>query len=211
MRLEFNSISELSEFFDFVQGSRQVVTVSSAAVTFAEGASDGEIAVLEAPKPRADAVQAEGAVESPEPKVKRTRRTKAEMEAARAADSQGVGVTDIAEHLKSDANPFAQKPDQREQADRQAVESAQAEQVQAAKPKDSPAAIEAAEFIEVRIAERPEMTQLEHLNVARAFIGKYGMDKYNQSFALAGVSNVMGFSPADCAAHAAALDFLSLE
>ena len=51
----------------------------------------------------------------------------------------------------------------------------------------------------------PEVSQVDHLNMARTFIGKHGMDKYNQSFALAGLTNnVMGYSVADCAKHAAA-------
>lgn len=204
MRLEFNSVSELAEFFDFMQGSRhQIASLAmTAGAMFAEGAQDGETVELTPAPEQATDIVAEGTVESPEPKVKRTRRTKAEMEAARAAVTEALERGEVVE------NPFAQQAEAQAPANPQFQE----EVAKIAQTDPHDVAGDAAGFIKARVAERPELTQIEHLNVARAFIGKYGMDKYNQSFALAGVTNnVMAYQPSDCALHAAALDFLSLE
>lgn len=53
---------------------------------------------------------------------------------------------------------------------------------------------------------------IEHMKLGRNFIAKLGMPKYNESFALTGLNtNIMAFSDADRALHAAALDFLDWE
>lgn len=120
---------------------------------------------------------------APEAQQKRTRRTKAEMAAA----------ANIAQRPEAPAEPVVVK-----EADPEPERV-----IEYAMPTD------ANEFIAAQMAERPELSQLEHLNIARSFISAKGMEKYNQTFALAGLpANVMGYSPADCARHAAAMSFL---
>lgn len=177
--------------------------------------------------------------------VKRKRRTKAEIEADKAAEAARLAThnqanatadANVAEHgaeaaaayakpettpagttakvaPENTGNPFAQ---QALPAEGNALEEAPAEQSKAAAPADATPEqakqFEINEFVAARLAERPTLEQREHLLLARTFIGKHGMPKYNESFQLVGLSpNVMLYSEADCARHAAALDFLGLE
>ena len=110
-------------------------------------------------------------------------------------------------------NPFAQQSLPTESKNDQ---EKPAEQPKAAVPADATPEqakqYEVNEFVAARLAERPTLDQREHLLLAHTFIGKHGMPKYNESFSLVGLSpNVMTYTEADCARHAAALDFLGLE
>lgn len=223
MHIEFHSLDELAAFVEWagfakrtdalVQIAETINTVAKVAVDVAELAVATPDALPEIESPEgahnpSEHPVAEAAAAPAE--QKRKRRTKAEMEAARAAESgetvaanvaaeQPAGSdTTTAEPVTSQstadvANPFAQQELPPEQA--------------------QPAAKgELAEFLAARLAERPELTNIEHMNLARAFISKHGMPRYSESFALAGLaSNVMGYSTADCAKHAAVLDFLASE
>lgn len=204
MQLTFESLAELQDFVQWVQTARQV-----APIHVSEVARDELVKAIEAEVPGKLQVLETPSDEQIEGKSARKRRTKAEMEAARAAET-GSGET-------SAATAAAQQPATSDTTSAAAaVEAADSPAVAVG---DAPAVKteavdkgDSAEFIKSRLAERPEVSQVEHLNLARTFIGKHGMEKYNASFPLAGLTpNVMGYSPADCATHAAALDFLSLE
>jgi hypothetical protein len=53
------------------------------------------------------------------------------------------------------------------------------------------------------------ITPVDHMNLAKNFIAAKGMNGYNESFGLVGLSNnIMGFTQEQRALHAAALDFL---
>lgn len=220
MKIEFDSLTDLDNFFRWVAKRGAPVMVQlPAAETLSElvdevAAEIAQLPEIEAPKSDRDLSGppvAEMAAAA-EAKPARKRRTKAEMEAARAADAQLDSASQTGELLsettpagtqaaiapENTANPFAQQE----------------------LPADSGPAVEATpapkgeliEFMAARLAERPEVSQIEHLNLARAFISKHGMPKYNESFALVGLSsNVMTFGPTECAKHAAVLDFLASE
>ena len=203
MQLTFESLAELQDFVQWVQAARQVAPVMSATAKVVSGAPN--IVVKDLPAGDGEAADDPAPVEhdqhdAPADKPARKRRTKAEMEAARAAETESgetSAATVAAEQLATSGTTSAAVA---ESASIPAADSA---------PVDKGDAVE---FIKARLAERPEVSQVEHLNLARTFIGKHGMEKYNASFPLAGLTpNVMGYSPADCATHAAALDFLSLE
>lgn len=196
MQLTFESLAELQDFVQWVQAARQVAPIEAApkATIIVEDLPEGDGEAVGNP-----AVTSNDQQDVPVDKPARKRRTKAEMEAARAAET---------------ANPTSAEP-----ADSAASESSTADSADTHVAPNAEQTVsepvdkgDAAEFIKSRLAERSEVSQVEHLNLARTFIGKHGMEKYNASFPLAGLTpNVMGYSPADCATHAAALDFLSLE
>lgn len=55
-----------------------------------------------------------------------------------------------------------------------------------------------------------EVTQLEHIKIAKDFINLHGIETYNKSFAVAGLSmNVSKYTPAECSRHIMALQTLS--
>ena len=196
MQLTFESLAELQDFVQWVQAVRQAAPIEPTKST---------LVVKDLPEVSAPAVNpcdmtstermAEDMAQTDKPV--RKRRTKAVMEVARAAETANPTPADSAPESESSG------------AESNVEQAAPAAEPQASAPADKG---DSAEFIQSRLAERPEVSQVEHLNLARTFIGKHGMEKYNASFPLAGLTpNVMGYSPADCATHAAALDFLSLE
>lgn len=200
MQLTFESLDELQDFVQWVEGRR---SPSPAIVDITNDLPPP----MMADTPSVEPEDAQGVADRPSPEEsevdavevspKRKRRTKAEMEAARAAEN--------ANPTRAEDSPPSEISTRGSEAGN---ESSAQESVTSA-PVDKGDAVE---FIKSRLAERPEVSQVEHLNLARAFIGKHGMEKYNASFPLAGLTpNVMAYSPADCATHAAALDFLSLE
>lgn len=230
MRFEFASVAELDEFLIFCSRIHQSkpVTVNvhldehgdeplpeideaPEISEIVEMTPNQSLAHREAQDAKNAAYIAETVKQNAVESQRRKRRTKAEMEAARAAEQAGnaspageattdgasTNSPESATEAAGAGNPFAQPMPTGN------------EPIQNAAPEDVPDVIQ---FIKSRLGERPEVSQVDHLNMARTFIGKHGMDKYNQSFALAGLTNnAMGYSVADCATHAAALDFLSLE
>lgn len=201
MQLTFESLAELQDFVQWIGALTPIKTVTVGDVSVSAPAAD----------PIFREVLTDETVEDAAPAAKtvtgRKRRTKAEMEAARAAES-GSGET-------SAATAAAEQPAISATTSAAVAESASIPAVDNVARERHPmpdSMQDAVSFIKSRLVERPEVSQVEHLNLARTFIGKHGMEKYNSSFPLAGLTpNVMGYSPADCATHAAALDFLSLE
>lgn len=227
MQLTFDHLEELQEFLKFCGYAKREtcelsVQINSGDLTRAVNEAAAEWAANpaagthdEAPESDRDLSGhpvAELAVAAEPPK--RKRRTKAEIDAEKAA-ATGSGPADATAAVAGEnhANPFAQgalpaeaKPADPEPAPTPAPAAAPAPMTTAVVGND------ASEFIAARLVERPTLENVAHLAIARAFIGKHPMTKYTESFALAGLSpNVMGYTPEDCARHAAALDFLSLE
>lgn len=199
MQLNFESLAELQDFVAWVQAARQAAPIVEGpkATIVVKDLPIGDGDAVEDPAPEQDSEEAPAA----KTVTVRKRRTKAEMEAARAAES--------AEGKPDQAAPSESTNDGVDTVEESSTEATAMSVPATSAPVDKGDAVE---FIKSRLAERPEVSQVEHLNLARAFIGKHGMEKYNSSFPLAGLTpNVMGYSPADCATHAAALDFLSLE
>lgn len=204
MQLTFDSLNELKDFMSWIGDLTHPVV---------EGPKD-TIVVKDLPEPPEflAALTPEGIEETIAApfadKPVRKRRTKAEMEAARAAETTSGETSAATAAAEQPATSATTSADVAESASIPAVAEGSAPPVQTAAVDKG----DSAEFIKSRLAERPEVSQVEHLNLARTFIGKHGMEKYNASFPLAGLTpNVMGYSPADCATHAAALDFLSME
>lgn len=140
----------------------------------------------------------------------RKRRTKAEIEAENSAKAGQTAAQPQLTAQEAIAQALASA------AAGNAPGALAAEPVQAANIPDVPEALSPTdpkllphEFIQQRAAELGEMQAIEHLNAARNFIAKHGMPKYNESFQLCGLhANVMQFTPAECAMHAAALEWL---
>lgn len=213
MRIEFDSLTDLEQFIEFAGFVRPCIPTAGKLIkeqifTVGEPDADGPIEAPESDRDLSGHPVAEAAAEA---KPARKRRTKAEMAAARAVGAQLDSASQIGEALsettpagtqtaiapENTGNPFAQQ---------ELPKTEPVEEKQPAKHGDL------TEFLASRLAERPEVSQIEHLNLARAFIGKHGMPKYNESFALVGLSsNVMTFGPTECAKHAAVLDFLASE
>lgn len=196
MQLTFESLAELKDFMSWIgdlahpriEGPKATIVVQDLPIE----ATAEELEIAEANVARVEA--------EPVDKPARKRRTKAEMEAARAAETANPTSVESAAIAQTPSGADSSEP----------TADALVAATSASAPADGTS--DAGEFIKSRLAERPEVSQVEHLNLARTFIGKHGMEKYNASFPLAGLTpNVMGYSPADCATHAAALDFLSLE
>jgi hypothetical protein len=165
--------------------------------------------------------------EAPEvapPAEKRKRRTKAEMEAARAAEEEPSDVTDekSADNAAVQAvlarAPAAEVLEALEQVE--LVEAEQAPEVVEAVAAEEPAQQvqrygkpgpeHAQTWIQGTADGKNGLNPIEHLNACRAFIAANGMDDYQKSFELAGLStNVLGYDEKQAAKHAAALEWLA--
>lgn len=221
MRFEFHDLNELQAFMQWAGYVRATV---AAAADVPAAMLPGVLAATLVEPDIADgdpSLNAEGVPPAPgaaPAEQKRKRRTKAEIEAEKAAEQQAKSVDKQPETTpagtpdkvapENTGNPFAQQS--------LPAEEKPQEQPKAAAPADATPEqakqFEINEFVAARLAERPTLEQREHLVLARTFIGKHGMPKYNESFQLVGLSpNVMTYTEADCARHAAALDFLGLE
>lgn len=206
MQLTFESLDELQTFVAWVNGACAPAPVTVDCASDFPAIAPQHLMTIEstgaqnaAARPSPEETEVDAAEVSP----KRKRRTKAEMEAARAAET--ANPTRAEDSLPSEISTRGSEAGNESSA-LESVASASAARTEVVDKDDS------AEFIKTRLTERPEISQVEHLNLARTFIGKHGVEKYNASFPLAGLTpNVMSYSPADCATHAAALDFLSLE
>lgn len=220
MNFQFENMQELQEFIAWA-GYARGVTVRAEKV--------GEVAAVELTGARVDAAVAvaefateavtAGETTAPqgEDKPKRTRRTKAEIEAERnaaAVAQDNTGAVGTAGEQEPAADTPAQAAIKQALAAAEANQSAKA-QVQA-EVNATLAATSAAgdplplsDYLAFRVPQLAEVSQVDHLKAGRDFIGKHGVQKYNESFSLAGLSNnVMAYSQADCATHMAALEWL---
>lgn len=253
MRFEFNDLAELEHFIKWsghlhLREVAAFQAASESALRLATPETVTEASDEAAPtaigEDRADFnVEQPAAEKSIEEPAKRKRRTKAEIEADKAAEAQRLAANaqanatadaNLAEHgaeaaavyakpettpagtttavaSENTGNPFAQQS--LPPADTRTEPENPPKSALAAPPaKTGNLQHDCNEFVAARLQERPELDQKSHLDLARLFIGKHGMSKYQQSQELTGLSaNVMVYTPADCARHAAALEFLSLE
>lgn len=215
MKLEFDSVEDLQQFLHWAENFRSkptTVYVSGGGGGSGGSASMGQVRVgaggasgaanaetPDTPYPTIDADPA-GRVDraaeddpkaaySPEP-AKRKRRTKAEIEAAAAAEARPEEAAALAaaaaaggEAPPAGTNPFEQ----------------------AATVSPAPAS----EATVAEDADEAVVTPFQHLTLARAFIAKHGMPKYNESFTKAGLDpNVMAYTAYQRALHLEALTAL---
>lgn len=228
MRLEFNSCNELAEFLEF---SRMIGAGTRSAGN-------------EPPIPSPATVSEEEQLPPAEPETstddnapKRKRRTKAEIEADKAAAEQpaaGTPSDDAAAAQTSpsaDDNPFAAQrtspavqailnaPDQRTAtlagmaAMQSGVSDASASETSEAVA--ASAAGDVTEFLEARAAElltaNPQAKAVEHLKKCQEFIGAHGRARYDESFTLTGLPKTIAtFKAPEIAKHQAALEYLQL-
>lgn len=137
-------------------------------------------------------------------KPKRTRRTKAEMEAARAElsgpiDAAASVATVETASTTADANPFAIAPAM------QAVLDA---------PNQNAATLAAMAAMQNAPAEEPAVAprvieSIEHLRACQSFIQAHGMTKYNESFRDGLNANIAAYTPEQRAQHVAILEQLA--
>lgn len=215
MKLEFYDLNELDAFLAWAGrgriGSASDISSTPVAYEFAptfEGAFVPVAGEVNAPVTGEPGPQGTETT-APAPAA-RKRRTKAEIEAENAAKAGQTAAQPQLTAQEAIAQALASA------AAGNAPGALAAEPVQAANIPDVPEALSPTdpkllphEFIQQRAAELGEMQAIEHLNAARNFIAKHGMPKYNESFQLCGLhANVMQFTPAECATHAAALEWL---
>lgn len=147
-------------------------------------------------------------------KPRRTRRTKAEIEAAKTAEA-GSDAPPV------NANPFASTQAAANAAmDAQPTSNptalaaqAHVEQLEPAAENAAPATVDASDVHARLVAKAAELGPVgatQHLQAARNFIAKFQMPKYNDSFKLADLpSDVMKYSDVQRAMHCAAMEYLS--
>lgn len=242
MELRFDSMAELRDFLALIGSLPSTVSAlphfdeactiapatASPSIEFPEPSvaafARNHVALVEGAPPCPANTEAAAEAETTQ---RRRRRTKAEMEATRAAEvapsaaaliaaGEAADAIGTAAHAAAaavlDAEPVAMPPSENIQAildapNQQAAIAAGMAAVQAIEPlvqEDATAAM----WIRLRVAELGEMSALDHLSKCRGFIAKHGMAKYNATFGMAGLQpNVMAYSPHDCALHAATLDY----
>ncbi|AAR89355.1 gp64 [Burkholderia phage Bcep43] len=167
----------------------------------------------------------------PEP-PKRKRRTKAEIEADKAAAAASAPVVETpapsdaqataATSPLAGANPFDASTSNAPAATA-ALNEAPAgatstlnalanAQVETAVLGDGAKSVDPQAFIQLRVAEMGgTFDPREHMKKCVEFIGALGKAKYDEAFTLAGTSRaVASYTPADCAKHIAALEYLQI-
>jgi uncharacterized protein YciI len=218
LHLTFESVRDLREFLDFAYETGRLVAAGREAPAptseddnesvcqgvGTEVSAEESIANHEAQNAANAAFIAANVAENAAV-AKRKRRTKAEI----AADEAAAAVVNEAIEPTSDApadngNPFEQVGSENVQAilnapDQKSAIAAGIAATSSGTTDELPARDDAA-----------AMDAITHLNRCREFIASQGMPKYNESFTVAGLQpNVMAYSDADRAHHAAALDHLT--
>lgn len=253
MKFEFDSINELSDFLEFARvvgaAFREVANVPAerlhgeatapdahlttedraAALATAEYPERSEWPNGDTPAPDAQSTPANAVAEAP----KRKRRTKAEIEADRAAvsgtnlstgdepvietpsDAQAAAATSPL----AGANPFDASTSNAPAATAALNEApagatgtlaALGSEVVSAAVDSAP--VDPQSYIALRVAEMGGVFDArEHMKKCVEFIGALGKARYDEAFDLAGTSrSVATYTPADCAKHIAALEYLQL-
>lgn len=203
MKLEFDNLSELNDFLDWAK--RFGKHVAHARQSAGEGVSctGGPLPTLDEhafdPPPAPDLTdmdppgRVDRAAEATEP-AKRKRRTKAEIEAAAAAEAKPEEAAALAEAVQQDKAAEVQTPPEGANPFEQAA---------------APAVDHVAAADDVPNAEPDVVTPFQHLTRGREFIAKHGMPKYLETFTKAGTDpNVMGYSAYQRGLHMAAMDEL---
>lgn len=229
INVTFESIAELDEFVARLGlPAAQVVSyVAPALSPVVIDAFSDAIAPDEAQTPEQAASEV---VTAAQEKPKRTRRTKAEIETARAAESAPVEDAPSAPGdeaatpapIVNEGNPFASAAPAANAAIQAALAGASNDQTLAALAEvQVPAAV---------VAKSAKPTDPEHIKTwlhdtavgnigplemgahmarAKAFIAKNGNAKYNETFVVAGLDpNIMVYTDEQRAYHAAALEFV---
>lgn len=238
MNLYFDNMQELQDFIAWAGYARGpapiMVPLPAAGAIQLTGDAQVDAAAILGASTAVIADAGETTAPHGEDKPKRTRRTKAELELDRAtaavtqavSSESGAPVnllnaqTSIVEQepvaVETPAQTAIREATERARATKGAKEAAAESTFEQAleaaiATKEDPApgeVLSVSDYVASRTAERPEVSQIDHLNLARAFVAKHGVLKYNETFALAGLqSNVMLYTPADCAVHAAVLEW----
>jgi uncharacterized protein YciI len=223
MHLTFESVHELREFLDFAYETGRLVaagrevpapTTKDNNEGFCQGvgtevSAEESIANREAQDAKNAAFIAANVAENAAV-AKRKRRTKAEIaadetsERAKNVEPFGDEPGNTPDAPAVDGNPFEQVGSENVQAilnapDQKSAIAAGIAATSSGTTDELPARDNAA-----------AMDAITHLNRCREFIASQGMPKYNESFTVAGLQpNVMAYSDADRAHHAAALDHLT--
>lgn len=154
--------------------------------------------------------------------TKRKRRTKAEIEADKAAQSaaatnalgEGEGEQAASAPVEAlsppvDANPFAAASNNLPQVMQQAMQQVSQQSAGTLAGLSVTQKTDPVTWIPARAVELGAVDAIEHMRKCREFIAAKGQQTYQKTFALAGVtSNVMSFSPEQCASHIAAQEWL---
>lgn len=191
MRIEFDSIADLKAFLDFAgyakknDGTMTVnMRVSSDELENLQVIAEHQVkTITEMGIATADTASPSDTASPEQPeKVTRKRRTKAEIAADEAAKAAGEAPASAPVNETADvetvASPFDAEP----------APVNETTQESTAEPTAPP-------------------SDIEHLKLCREFIASHGMAKYDQTFVAAGLEgkNIMSFTDADRAKHAAAL------
>lgn len=222
MKLEFNDLAELDSFLSWANryGTRRdTFTAGDGSAPDLEARdmrvgpyADGPLAqaldahAFDTPPatnltdkvwPAGDGITDDTAVVQPvtaEGKPARKRRTKAEIEAAAAAEARPEEAAALAAAVQQDKAAEGQTQPEGTNPFEQAA---------------APAADPAAPADDVPNAEPDVVTPFQHLTRGREFIAKHGMPKYLETFTKAGTDpNVMGYSAYQRGLHMAAMDEL---
>lgn len=230
MELKFDSISELEQFLmfsahigrAFAQAPSPDKTSGMDQPTVSDnGGSTEPAAALSVGDQAGNEAGAEVALTADDApastdRPKRTRRTKAEMEAERAAGNAPASSVEAAQpdisattsaataesaSTPAGANPFAQASPATqailEAPNQSAAVLAGMAAMQSNPPPEEPAA-------PVRVIE-----SIEHLRACQSFIQTYGMTKYNESFRDGLNANIAAYTPEQRAQHVAILETLA--
>lgn len=230
MHIAFDNLQEFQEFVEYCGFARKTLAPAEVPGIEIHEESDEYVSVTAAEviAERGDSMMS--LAQAKDEVVKRKRRTKAEMEAARAAEAAGNTDASAETHQPAGephdasaihalepahgANPFAASTSIAQIV--QAAIQAQPEQhttlaqvadaqrgVEADKPNDPAVATP------TRAAQIGKVDAIEHMRRAREFIAAKGQQVYQRTFALAGLtSNVMSYTPEQCAQHLAAMEWL---
>lgn len=240
MRIEFNNLEELDDFIGWVRNGRAAersrLTNAVPAASTVRVSDERSPAGLDIAKVRHD----DGSVTTtsigvppdvapdeitPADKPKRARRTKAEMEAARAAElAAQTGATEpvLAEPSEpptepepATGNPFSNGTQMIEAAlaapDAASATRAVGEALRAdsARP-DTAGAPNAAAWIAAKEQELIKVDAIECLRLSRNFIAKHGFQNYQRVFVLTGLpAEITKYKEAERLQHAATMAFLA--
>lgn len=203
MKFEFDSLSELEQFLMFSAHIGRAFATAPAPEQVAMSANVPSELRTEIDK--APGVAAVIAAQEEAEKPTRKRRTKAEIEAERAAEVPvGASVPDVtvapaetaAEQVAEPApqgNPFAAAPAM------QAILDA---------PNQGAATLAAMAALNAPVVELKPIESIDHLRACQAFIQKHGMTKYNESFGGALSPNIAAYTPEQRSEHVAKLEAL---
>jgi hypothetical protein len=231
VKIEFNNLEELDDFIAWVRSARDMSQDAPNAAWNEVPVHDTSAAACAAAQtaPIAVSALAEFPTGMPADKPKRTRRTKAEMEAARAAElAAQTGATELVqtepqaapsglanEPEPATGNPFSNGTQMIEAAlaapDAASATRAVGEALRAESTRPNTAgAPDAAAWIAAKEQELIKVDAIECLRLSRNFIAKHGFQNYQRVFALTGLpAEITKYKEAERLQHAATMAFLA--